>query len=177
MAKTDLKIKATDSQARSLTSTISYVNPAASNSQLSTLASMINAFTTNVYDHSEKVTTVNVDGEGDKQTPTLQLVDNNTGEVVNSFTRNRPASVNANDDSLCTLQYTGDGDLTISMTPVGCGVCFYLTPGDGVTHLGTVIIQKAMAGAQTGTFNFTIYASETENYNAASFDFTYIVTD
>lgn len=65
MAKTDLKIKATDSQARSLTSTISYVNPAASNSQLATLGTMINAFTTNVYDHSEKVTTVNVDGEED----------------------------------------------------------------------------------------------------------------
>ena len=65
MAKTDLKIKATDSQARSITSTISYVNPNATNAQLATLGTMINSFTTNVYDHSEKITTVNVDTEED----------------------------------------------------------------------------------------------------------------
>lgn len=170
MAKTDLKIKATDSQARSLTSTISYVNPSASNSQLATLGTMINAFTTNVYDHSEKITTVNVDGEGDKQTPTLQLL-SNSQPITNIDTAR--GTGNARDDEFCDIQYTGDGDLTITLPPVGCNVCFYLTPNN---HLGMCTMANGSAGAQTGTFNFTIYASETENYNAASFDFTVTIT-
>ena len=56
--------------------TIENINPAATNAQLATFATKLNALTTNTYQKTDRVTTVNVDtepGGGTKQTPTLTL--------------------------------------------------------------------------------------------------------
>lgn len=75
MAKEVLKVIGTKNGA-SVTTTISDVNPEATNAQLAQLGTMFNALTTNTYEESNRVTTVNVDtepGGGAKQTPTLTL--------------------------------------------------------------------------------------------------------
>lgn len=77
MAKSDLKIKATSPQGKSITTSVTYVNPEATNDQLATLGTMVNALTDNSYDSSTKVTTVEVDVESDKQVPTFELFEGN----------------------------------------------------------------------------------------------------
>ena len=56
--------------------TIENINPAATNAQLATFATKLNALTTNTYQKTDRVTTVNVDtepGGGTKPAPTLTL--------------------------------------------------------------------------------------------------------
>ena len=70
-----LKISTTAGGSNS-TKTINNVNPAATNAQLATFATKLNALTTNTYQKSDRVTTVNVDtepGGGVKPTPTITL--------------------------------------------------------------------------------------------------------
>lgn len=62
MATTALKITATRDGSK-ITTTLSDVNPNATNAQLAELGNKFNAFTTNFYAYSEKITTVNVDTE------------------------------------------------------------------------------------------------------------------
>lgn len=64
MTTTALKVVATKGTEK-ITTTINDVNPNATNSQLATLATKFNAFTTNAYQKADKVTTVNVDTEPD----------------------------------------------------------------------------------------------------------------
>ena len=78
MAREDLKISSENGGTKQ-TTTISYVNPAATNAQLQSLASALNDFTNNVYIEANRVTTVNVDtepGGGVKPEPTLTLSKN-----------------------------------------------------------------------------------------------------
>jgi len=64
MATTALKITATSNGSK-VTTTINDVNPNATNAQLAQLGNKFNAFTTNFYAYSEKITTVNVDTQSD----------------------------------------------------------------------------------------------------------------
>ena len=59
----DIQISAKTSQGKTTTRTISDINPEATNEQLATLGTMINAFTTNVYEGTTKITKINVDNE------------------------------------------------------------------------------------------------------------------
>lgn len=60
--KVDIKIQTTKDGSTS-TKTITDVNPAATNTQLVTLGTMLTALTTNTYVKTDKVTTVNCDTE------------------------------------------------------------------------------------------------------------------
>lgn len=60
--KVDIKIQTTKDGSTS-TKTITDVNPAATNTQLATLGTMLTALTTNTYVKTDKVTTVNCDTE------------------------------------------------------------------------------------------------------------------
>lgn len=164
MAKSDLKIKATNSQGANMTTTIGYVNPYATNAQLATLGNRINQFTTNVYDHSEKVTTVNVDGEEGKTVPTLTITSG--GNPLTEYTLAETA-----EDVVTThfahINYTGNGALTVT--------CPYMA------FLAFMIWDNADCGVvygietPSGTYPFTITSEETDTYAAASYSFTLII--
>lgn len=62
MATTVIKIVGKKS-GDSITTTISDVNPSATNAQLATLGTMLNALTTNTYEKTDRITTVNCDTE------------------------------------------------------------------------------------------------------------------
>lgn len=72
MARTDLKI-ITASGNRKYTSTLTDVNPNATNAQLANLGSMFSRFTHCFYQQTNKVTTVHCDVERGKVEPTLEL--------------------------------------------------------------------------------------------------------
>lgn len=65
MPKTDLKIYSTDAgTGAKITSSVSYVNPNASNDVLKSFAQQLNGLTTNGYTSADRVDTTNVDTEG-----------------------------------------------------------------------------------------------------------------
>lgn len=68
MPKVDLKIYSTDAaEGKKITTSVTYVNPDASNSVLQSFAQQLNAFTTNTYGETDRVETVNVDTEGSRK--------------------------------------------------------------------------------------------------------------
>lgn len=68
MPKTDLKIYSTDSStATKITTTVSYMNPNATNSTMKEFAQKLNSLTTNVYSETDKVVTTNLEDAGDEE--------------------------------------------------------------------------------------------------------------
>lgn len=61
-----LKLEATDPWGNKTTTSISYVNPEASNLKLLQLAQKLNELTTNTYVSTSKVTTENIDGAAEQ---------------------------------------------------------------------------------------------------------------
>lgn len=64
MASTVIKVVGIK-DGKNITATITDVNPSATNSQLATLGTKFTALTTNTYDKTDKITTVNCDTEPD----------------------------------------------------------------------------------------------------------------
>ena len=68
MAKTELKLKTTNAATgQNITTTVGYVNPTADSQTLKTFGQKLNAFTTNTYEETDRVQTINVDTETIKQ--------------------------------------------------------------------------------------------------------------
>lgn len=170
MAKSDLKIKTTSPQGANMTTTIAYVNPAATNAQLATLGNRINQLTSNIYGHSEKVTTVNVDGEpgGGQALPTFTLT-NDEGQPITEFV----TTVSTADDlEIGRLTYNGDG--RISLAPPAEFHMWFTNPEESVRS----IYGRPTAGYVTaGTYTVTISATETENFAPAEYTFTLIIEE
>lgn len=153
MAKVDLKIKSTTPTAQSQTTTISYVNPALTNEQLSTLGHTLNALTDNHYDESQKVTTVNVDSEDDKQTPTIL-----SAKTITSALKGEVFTMPSG--------YTGSAPVYIcNQTSINFNI--NLQSKDFV-----VMVPSSLAA---GTYSIPMYAPETTVYNALNKDFVFTV--
>lgn len=75
MPKTDIKLYSTEPSGKATTATISDVNPEATNAQLKTLGQMLNSFTRNRYDKTNRINTIQCDTEsgGGSQTATITL--------------------------------------------------------------------------------------------------------
>lgn len=68
MPKVDLKLYSLGTQdGKKITSTVNYVNPDANNTVLKTFAQQLNSLTTNVYDSTDRVETMNVDTESSRK--------------------------------------------------------------------------------------------------------------
>lgn len=77
MAKTELKLKTKNAATgQAITTTVGYVNPTADSQTLKTFGQKLNAFTTNTYEETDRVQTINVDTEQvvlPKEDQTIQL--------------------------------------------------------------------------------------------------------
>ena len=68
MPKVDLKLYSTDAaEGKKITTSVTYVNPNASNAVLKTFAQQLNAFTTNTYSETDRVETINVDTDSSRK--------------------------------------------------------------------------------------------------------------
>ena len=116
MAKEVLKITSTKSGDR-ITTTINDVNPEATNAQLAQLGTKFNALTSNTYEESNRVTTINVDtepGGGAKPTPTLTLSQSSIALADVSAIGTSPAitpriSITTNSDGTPYIRYATTG--------------------------------------------------------------------
>lgn len=81
MAKTEIKLIAKDQEDKTVSTTISDVNPDAQSSTLKTFAQRLNMLTTNTYERTDKVVTTNVDTATDKKTQPITLQYSTTGNA------------------------------------------------------------------------------------------------
>lgn len=156
MASEVLKVTGTKGGAN-VTSTISDINPEATNAQLAQLGTKFNALTTNLYKESNRITTVNVDtepGGGTKPTPTLTL--SQTSIAASQFTTGTPTT-------LCTVTTNSDGNLYVRQTAP-----LYLTQANQ-TIIGTTVT-GASVQAQT------VYIGVTETDSFKGFEVAFEIT-
>lgn len=103
MAKTELKLKSKRSTTgQNITTTIGYVNPNADSATLKTFGQKLNAMTTNIYEETDRVQTINVDTEevpGGSSKPAHTL-------TVTRDWRSSSAALSM------TIEFTYDGNLT-----------------------------------------------------------------
>lgn len=163
MAKINLAIKATAPSGESTTTTVTNINPAMSNTSLSNFAHYFNSMTNNTFTSATKITQVNVDGEDDKETPTLSL-DLSSGSVADL--QNKSGTIN--------VTYNGDGEVYATTDYGLAGVSYKEFTMSGTTYKRVQVYPfggNYSNLSQTGTL-FTVHATETENYNAANVSFT-----
>ena len=128
--------------------TIENINPAVNNSVLATFGTKLNAMTTNTYQKTDRITTVNCDtepGGGTKATPTLTFSQN--------ITLNNIAGMDAANGTSVTVTRSGDGQLYIRP---GTATGYWYQVYDGGFYL------RKESSATVGTMYVGL--SETENY-------------
>ena len=124
--RVDVKLKAKDPNNETTTTTISYINPEASNSAMKQFAQKLNALTRNTYSESDKIETTNLDLAPDsgQQTATLTLAE--TTITLTEFN----AALTGTGGSLgfkeVIITYDGDGQLYVAM-PSNAGANYVLT--------------------------------------------------
>lgn len=108
MPKTDIKLYSTEPSGKATTATISDVNPDATNEQLKTLGQMLNAFTRNRYDKTNRINTIQCDTEegGGSQTATITL-----SPASVDLTTLKAALTSSSRLYPLTATYDGDGQL------------------------------------------------------------------
>ena len=165
--RVDVKLKAKDPNNETTTTTISYVNPEASNSTMKQFAQKLNALTRNTYSESDKIETTNLDlaPDSNQQTPTFTL-------SQNTISATTMKNISPSGAGLGTLTYNGDAvpyaELPLN---VKLGVIIEST---GTANQYTL---RAIYGAYGDPTACTIKirADATENYKAA--EATYTITE
>ena len=144
MARTDAKLHSKGLGGETITTTIGYISPNATNNEIKTFAQMLNGITNNVYDNTDKVTTVNCDTEDDKTTPTI-----NTSMTIPSGAKNSDLEISAN--------YTGN---TKVYTYNNTRIKFYF---DQSTNKYNVFVPNDISARN---YTIDLYAPESTLYNA-----------
>lgn len=150
--KEDIKISSTGG-GKSLSTTISYINPAVNNEDLATFGQMLTALTTNIYESTDRVTTVNCDteeGDGIKPTPTLSM-------PVTSMTA----------AGLDLAQYTDDGIEIVTNSDGEIAISFSGFSGEAINYPFAFVrnnrlyLHKAVFQntTSTGTIHITVLPS------------------
>lgn len=156
MAKETLKVIGARN-GKNITTTITDVNPAATNAQLASLGTKFTALTTNVYQETNRVTTVNCDtepGGGVKPAPTLTL---------DKYSLPASSISNVNAGNICTATTNSDGQL------------YAVSKGEPSSMVMLGVIGTAIVGRQ-GTAAVTaqtlkIGVTETENFAGLEVEF------
>ena len=173
--RVDVKLKAKDPNNETTTTTISYINPEASNSAMKQFAQKLNALTRNTYSESDKIETTNLDLAPDsgQQTATLTLAE--TTITLTEFN----AALTGTGGSLgfkeVIITYDGDGQLSLAFEPLAdnsnpmCIAALSKNPNNNNRYLW---FGQFEFGNRAGTVR--IKASATENYKAA--EATYTIT-
>ena len=163
MAKENVVITSTK-DGKTLQKTLTDVNPAATNAQLATFGTMLNALTTNTYGKTDRITKVNCDTEPDggsssvtKQTPTLTFSQN--------ITLNNIAGMDAANGTSVTVTRSGDGQLYIRP---GTATGYWYQVYDGGFYL------RKESSATAGTMYVGL--SETENYQGVEVQMNIVIS-
>lgn len=165
MAKTDLKINATNGYGDDITTTISYVNPDASKDEILAVTQALNALTTNTYKETQRIQTVNVDLEIVPSTPTI------TSSVTQYSLSEFTGTSNTKTGPATIINYNGDGDITFDRAAINAGFIFSVQKHTG--SAGFIVDPSYLTSlVPSGITSLKIGFSETENYKACSVNIT-----
>jgi len=166
--KTDIKLYSTEPSGKATTATISDVNPEATNAQLKTLGQMLNSFTRNRYDKTNRINTIQCDTEegGGKLTPTFTL------EKTTDTKANVCKSVNGFVSYHFGYTYDGDGQIFIHNDDTTGDLGFLLYQQGHMIYICACNSPTHAADSITQDATITLYATETDNYKAAEATFT-----
>lgn len=173
MPKTDIKLYSTEPSGKATTATISDVNPDATNDELKTLGQMLNSFTRNRYDKTNRINTIQCDTEpgGGSQTATITLATPSAtlADVKTAFkTGERTYRIS-------NITYDGDGQLyayALTGHYVGVSLAFF----DSSTNTYTIPLYTSsidpLVEEMTAPTIIKIRADATDTYKAAEATFT-----
>ena len=160
MAKIDAKLHSKGLGGETITTTIGYISPNATNTEIKTFAQMLNGITNNVYDNTDKVTTVNCDTEDDKPTPTLKLMTGNTGGT-------EATTITGDGETNYNISYNGDGEIYVRVKGTErSGSVFYGYYGNAQT------MHRIYSFTANSGVVFEFHATETNNYKAVTAEYT-----
>lgn len=170
--KTNVVINSTATGGKALNKSLTDINPNASDSALYTFATELNALTTNSFGVASRVDKKDLN----LPAPTLTL---------DSSTTNVSSITSATNHYIYVgITYSGDGELSVSRPPITAMPPRYA--GARIVEVGGVkklliVANNSMGGiagdngdAYEPTTVFTVYASETNNFAAASTTFTVV---
>ena len=167
--RVDVKLKAKDQNNETTTTTISYVNPEASNSDMKQFAQKLNALTRNTYSESDKIETTNLDLAPDsgQQTPIFEL--SVTSKPLDDVKSNYTSAISC--ASVANVTYNGDGIPYAYVTNPTASNEQYM--GVAITREGSVW-NLAVFGSVNHLIAKIIHVrvDATENYKAAEAIFT-----
>ena len=170
MADSNIVITSTSPQGKVLQKTLTDINPDATNAQLATFGTMLNALTDNTYGKTTKITKVHCDAEaggGDtRPVPTLEVYDMNKTNLMTE------GSCQAGSQVMAFVKYTGDGQLFTDSPQPNCYINFATALQDN--YIGTMFNVANNLGGDDVVF--TIKTTATDNYQAAEIQFTVHIT-
>ena len=169
--RVDVKLKAKDPNNENTTTTISYVNPEASNSTMKQFAQKLNALTRNTYSESDKIETTNLDLAPDsgQQTPTFTI--NESTITVTELTEVTAGTSGAKN---YVINYNGDGQLSLRFEPLtktSLPMCVANIEQSN-TVAGEYYLWFGHNGFSNRAGKLIITASATATYKAAEIEFT-----
>lgn len=153
MAKYSAQLKAKSAAGKSITTTISNVNPETNASYIKQFAQKLNGLTTNTYEESNYIITSNLDTEDPPITPTDKRP---TPTITFS---NVPTLAQAKNGTYMGITYTGDGQL-YAYTKSGLNAMLYAIVGNGTQMM--IGGAPNSSGQTAGTI--VIGAFGTDNY-------------
>jgi len=139
VAKYSAQLKATNNQGRTVTTSITNVNPEATSETILSFTQMLNSLTVNTYDSTDYIVTTNLDTEEPdigKTEPTLTLTQ--PGEGRNGLTAAFLANAETGDRRYGAVTYNGDGTLHAYTDVVGAAVG--ITNQNGTQTQGTYVV-------------------------------------
>lgn len=167
MAKYSAQLKATSNQNKSITTTISNVNPEAEPIKVKEFAQRLNQLTTNTYTQTDYIVTTNLDTE----TPPIPPEDTRQTPTITLTATPSAAAINSNDGQQFFANYTGDGDWYMYIRRAGnydYDLNFVKT---SVAQARIVLKNVTATGIPVGTI-IGLVAEGTENYKPITVEFT-----
>ena len=150
-------VTSTDTNNKTITKTITNVNPDADNDKLATWGQMLTALTDNTYTKTDRVDKANCDTAPSKQTATLTL----SPTSVTAATMNQGSTQNI------TYTYNGDAS-TIQFGTPNTGIAYSIQSKNNNTFAIKQVDQSMTVTAGELIISFP----ETDNYKAVSATFT-----
>jgi len=162
-----LTLKATDSSNKTVTTTISNVNPESTNTELMTTAQMLNALTRNVYDSTDKVETTNLDTATDKTTRTF---------TVSAASKSYASDFSGTDwkemANAVIFTYSGDDNPIVPLDELKDAEFTVKIRSTNNNNEFAAFFSHSAYTEPTLPVTFTFTVPETETYTAASVTFT-----
>ena len=185
--ETSVSMKTTDTAGKKNTTTLSYVNPNASNEQLKTYAEKLASLTSDTYNGATKIEKTDLDEEQVAKLPRnpymTHVVNNNeqtiSGAIFTSDITTPPEEGIgfSTEDVIWDIHYQGDSISTCYLiTDSNSGAAFFdigmspPAPSNGVIYFGLTRVGDGSLGLENGqTATFTIHADATDLYEALDF--------